>query len=121
MWIQSVGQGSGTEEAFTVVDAKTDEFAAGDCAGLLVDLAGGGLVDVDAVHGAGLSAHVTSDALCGLELVDAAITRRKSQVLLRILDRDRLLKTVLQRDPHPNDDGFDVVIDILEIALGVHA
>src|SRR4051812_30197512 len=111
-----------TEQALAVVDRVAKELAAlgVDLAGLLIDLARGGLVDVDAIDRAGLGAHVAGDALVLLELVDAAVARGEGEPLLGVLHGHRLLKAVLDRDLHPDRDRADVVVDVLEIAFDAH-
>lgn len=111
-----------TEKALAVVDGVADQLAAFgvDLAGFLVDLSGPGFVDVDAIDRAGLSAHVAGDAFVLLELMNATISRRESQPLLGILNRDRFLKTILQGDLHADRDRGNVVVNIAKVGFGVH-
>ena len=103
---------NGVERHFNSLYANSLKGVEANAEGPLVDLPGGGLVDVDAVDRAGLGAHVAGDALIGLELVDAAVARGEGKPLLGILDGDGLLEAVFERDLHPDGDGGHVVVDV---------
>ena len=127
--MHSVGQGSvqrGAEQALAVIDGKPQKLpvfgiAHVDGAGLLVDFASRALVDIDTVDRAGLGALVACDAPVGLEFVNPAIARREAQVLLGVLDRDSLLKAILDRDPQSDRNRLEVVVNVLEIIALAHS
>lgn len=109
------------EEALGVVDGIAEEFSADGFAGGLVEFSGGGLVDVDAIDGAGLGALVAGDTEIGVELVDAAVTRREGESLFGVLDGGGVLEAVFEGDSEADGDRLDVVVDISEVFLNGHS
>ena len=74
-----------------------------------------GLLDVDAIHRAGLRAQVAGDALLDFKKVNPPEPGLKGGRHVGVLQRDGFRETVLQRNPHPDQDCPDGLRDVVKI------